>query len=243
MAEVRLERRLAAILAADVAGYSRLMGTDEVATLRALKAHRVEPCSPAVPTLVLLDAGDEVLETALLYLGRDVNSESAEDLAAAAALIRGVQPNIRYFHGTSWVDDLANGEICIAVGYSGDILQARDRAAEAGKPADIRFSIPKEGALMWFDTLAIPADAKHPGNAHLFIDYLLRPEVAAANSNYVNYATANTAALPLVNEELRNDAGIFPTPQVQERLQPNLAKSAEFTRSLNRAWTRFVTGR
>jgi putrescine transport system substrate-binding protein len=96
---------------------------------------------------------------------------------------------------------------------------------------------------MWFDTLAIPADAEHPGNAHAFIDYLLRPEVAAANSNYVYYATANTAALDLLDPELRDDAGIFPPPEVKERLQPNLAKSAEFTRSLNRSWTRFVTGR
>ena len=110
------------------------------------------------------------------------------------------------------------------------MLQARDRAAEAGKEIDIRYVIPREGALMWFDMLAIPADAAHPGNAHAFINYLLRPEVAAANSNFVNYATANTAALAQVNEELRNDAGIYPTPEVKERLQPNLAKSAEFTR-------------
>jgi putrescine transport system substrate-binding protein len=123
------------------------------------------------------------------------------------------------------------------------VLQARDRAAEAGKEIDIRYVIPREGALMWFDTLAIPADAAHPGNAHAFIDFLLRPEVAAANSNFVNYATANTAALGQVNEDLRNDAGIYPTPEVKERLQPNLAKSAEFTRLLNRSWTKFVTGR
>ncbi len=102
-----------------------------------------------------------------------------------------MRPFIRTITSSQYIEALANGEICIAVGYSGDILQARDRAAEAGKPVDIAFSIPKEGALMWFDTLAIPADAKHPGNAHLFIDYLLRPEVAARNSNFVNYANAN----------------------------------------------------
>jgi putrescine transport system substrate-binding protein len=129
------------------------------------------------------------------------------------------------------------------VGYSGDVLQARDRAAEAGKTVDIRYVIPKEGALLWFDTLAIPADAKHPGNAHAFIDYLLRPDVAAANSNFVNFATANAKAFDLVNEELRNDTGIYPTPEVKARLAPNRAKSAEFTRLLNRSWTKFVTGR
>jgi putrescine transport system substrate-binding protein len=96
---------------------------------------------------------------------------------------------------------------------------------------------------MWFDMLAIPADAQHPHNALAFINYLLRPEVAAANANFVAYATANSAALPMIDEELRNDPGVFPTPEVKARLQPNLAKSAEFTRELNRAWTRFVTGR
>jgi len=190
-----------------------------------------------------LDDPTDMVGTVLLWLGKQPNSESEEDLKLAEEALLRIRPYIRTIHSSQYIEDLANGEICIAVGYSGDVLQARDRAAEAGKAIDIRYVIPREGALMWFDTLAIPADAAHPNNAHAFINYLLRPEVAAANSNYVNYATANTAALPLVNEELRNDAGIFPTPQVQERLQPNLAKSAGFTRSLNRAWTRFVTGR
>ena len=154
-----------------------------------------------------------------------------------------VRPYVRTIHSSQYIEDLANGSICIAVGYSGDVMQARDRAAEAGKPIDIRYSIPREGALMWFDMLAIPADARHPRNAHAFINYLLRPEVAAANANFVSYATANAAAMPMVDEELRNDPGVFPTPEVKARLQPNLAKSAEFTRQLNRAWTRFVTGR
>ena len=125
----------------------------------------------------------------------------------------------------------------------GDILQARDRAAEAGKKINLKYSIPTEGALMWFDTLAIPADAQHPGNAHLFIDYLMRPEVAAKNSDFVHYANANLKATPLISEELRSDASIYPTPEVKARLRPNLAKTAEFTRLLNRSWTRFMTGR
>jgi putrescine transport system substrate-binding protein len=181
--------------------------------------------------------------TVLLWLGKDPNSQSEDDLKLAEEALLKVRPFIRTIHSSQYIEDLANGEVCIAVGYSGDVLQARDRAAEAGKAIDIRYVIPREGALMWFDTLAIPADAGHPGNAHAFINYLLRPDVAAANSNYVNYATANTVAFAQVNDELRNDAGIYPTPEVKERLQPNLAKSAEFTRSLNRSWTRFVTGR
>jgi putrescine transport system substrate-binding protein len=189
-----------------------------------------------------LDDPTDMVSTVLLWLGKDPNSQSEEDLKLAEEALLKVRPFIRTIHSSQYIEDLANGEVCIAVGYSGDVLQARDRAAEAGKDIDIRFAIPREGALMWFDTLAIPADARHPANAHAFINYLLRPDVAAANSNFVNYATANLAALDQVNEDLRNDPGIYPTPEVKERLQPNLAKSAEFTRSLNRAWTRFVTG-
>ena len=193
--------------------------------------------------VAVLDDPTDMVATALLYLGKDPNSESADDLAAAEAVLLKIRPHLRTIHSSQYIDQLAGGELCIAVGYSGDILQARDRAEEAGRPIDIEYSIPREGALMWFDTLAIPADAPHPEQAHAFIDYLLRPEVAAANSNFVNYATANAKASSLVNEELRNDPGIYPTPDVKARLQPNLAKSAEFTRALNRTWTRFVTGR
>jgi putrescine transport system substrate-binding protein len=190
-----------------------------------------------------LDDPKDMVGTVLLWLGKQPNSESAADLKLAEEALLRIRPYIRTIHSSQYIEDLANGEMCIAVGYSGDVLQARDRAAEAGQKIDIRYVIPREGALMWFDTLAIPADAGHPDNAHAFINYLLRPEVAAANSNYVNYATANTAALAQVNEALRNDTGIYPTPEVKERLQPNLAKSAEFTRLLNRSWTRFMTGR
>jgi putrescine transport system substrate-binding protein len=190
-----------------------------------------------------LDDPTDMVGTVLLWLGKDPNSQSEADLKLAEEALMKVRPYVRTIHSSQYIEDLANGSICIAVGYSGDVMQARDRAAEAGKPIDIRYSIPREGALMWFDMLAIPGDARHPRNAHAFIDYLLRPEVAAANANFVSYATANAAAMPMVDEQLRNDPGVFPTPEVKARLQPNLAKSAEFTRQLNRAWTRFVTGR
>jgi putrescine transport system substrate-binding protein len=191
----------------------------------------------------VLDDPTDMVATVLLWLGKDPNSQSEADLALAEEKLLAIRPYIRTIHSSQYIEDLANGEVCIAVGYSGDVLQARDRAAEAGKPVDIRYAIPKEGALMWFDTLAIPADAAHPDNAHAFINFLMKPEVAAANSDFVNYANANAAATPLVNEDLRNDAGIYPTPEVKARLQPNLTKSAEFTRLLNRAWTRFMTGK
>jgi putrescine transport system substrate-binding protein len=190
----------------------------------------------------VLEDPTDMVSTALLYLGKDPNGQSEADLKAAEDLLMKIRPYIRTITSSQYIDALANGDICVAVGYSGDMLQARDRAAEAGKPVQIKYSIPKEGALMWFDTLAIPADAQHPGNAHLFIDYLTRPEVAAKNSDFLNYASANVKATPLVNEALRNDPSIYPTPEVKARLQPNLSKSAEFTRLLNRSWTRFTTG-
>ena len=191
----------------------------------------------------VLEDPTDMVATMLLYLGKDPNSESEADLKLAEERLLAIRPYIRLITSSQYIEALANGEICIAVGYSGDVLQARDRAAEAGKAVDIRFSIPKEGALMWFDTLAIPADAKHPGNAHLFIDYLLRPDVAARNSDFVNYANANAKATELVNEELRNDTSIYPSDETKARLQANLSKSADFTRLLNRTWTRFTTGR
>jgi putrescine transport system substrate-binding protein len=161
---------------------------------------------------------------------------------ACGSQLLAIRPYIRTITSSTYTDDLANGEICLTVGYSGDILQARDRAAEAGRKADIRYSIPREGAILWFDTLAIPADARHPRNAHAFIDYLLRPEVAAANSNFIHYANANQASTALLDAALRDDPGIYPPPAVKAHLRPNLSKSAEFTRELNRAWTRFTTG-
>ena len=191
----------------------------------------------------MLDDPTDMVGTALLFLGKDPNSESSADLKAAEDLLMKIRPYLRTIHSSQYIDQLANGELCIVVGYSGDVLQARDRAEEAGKPLDIGYSIPQEGALMWFDTLAIPADAGHKDAAHKFIEYLLQPEVAAKNSDFVNFANANKAATQLVNADLRNDTTIYPTPEVAARLQPSLAKSAEFTRALNRSWTRFVTGR
>ncbi len=191
----------------------------------------------------VLDDPTDMVATMLLWLGKDPNSQDEGDLKLAEEKLLAIRPFIRTIHSSQYIDDLANGEVCVVVGYSGDVLQAADRAEEAGKTHAISYSIPKEGALMWFDTLAVPADAPHADNAHALIDYLMRPDVAAANSNFVYYASANAAAVPLLEADLRDDAGIYPTPDVKSRLRPNLAKSPEFTRALNRAWTRFTTGR
>jgi putrescine transport system substrate-binding protein len=191
----------------------------------------------------VLDDPTDMVATMLLWLGKDPNSENEADLKLAEEKLLAIRPYIRAIHSSQYIDDLANGEVCVVVGYSGDVLQAADRAQEAGKTHEIAYAIPREGALMWFDTLAIPADAPHPDAAHALIDYLMRPDVAAANSNFVYFASANQAATPLLEAELRDDPSIYPPPEVKSRLRPNLAKSAEFTRSLNRTWTRFTTGR
>jgi len=190
----------------------------------------------------ILDAPSEVVGTVLIYLGKDANSENPDDLAAAEKVLTTIRPFIKYINSSKYIEDLANGEICLALGWSGDVLQARDRAVEANNGITIKYAIPREGAVMFFDMLAIPADAKHVKNAYLFIDYLMRPDVAAKNSNYVNFANSNAASYSLISEEVRNDPGIFPTAEVKAKLVPDLAETSEFTRLLTRSWTRFKTG-
>jgi len=192
--------------------------------------------------VAILDAPSEVVGTVLIFLGKDANSENPEDLAAAEKVLTSIRPFVKYINSSKYIEDLANGEICLALGWSGDVLQARDRAVEAGNDVVVKYLIPKEGAIMFFDMLAIPADAKHVLNAHLFIDYLLRPEVAAKNSNFVNFANSNAASFGLINEDIRNDPGIYPAEEIKPKLVPDLAESAQFTRLLTRSWTRFKTG-
>lgn len=192
--------------------------------------------------VTLLDAPTEVFANLMGYLGRDPNSEKNEDIKLFEEHMLKVRPFIKYFHSSQNINDLANGEICVAMGWSGDMLQARDRADEAGQGVEITYVIPKEGAVIWFDNLAIPADAPHPQNAHLFLDYIMEPEVAAAISNYVFYANGNSASLPHVVDDVKTDPGIYPSDAVKDKLFPDLADSAKFTRLLTRAWTRIKTG-
>ncbi len=192
--------------------------------------------------VVMLDAPTEVFDSALIYLGKDPNSESEADLEAARELIMGVRPYVRYFHSSQYINDLANGEICVALGWSGDILQAQARGAEAATPVNVAYAIPKEGAIVWFDMLAIPADAPHPDNAHKFINYIMEPAVIAAISNYVAYANGNAASFELVDEAVRTDPSVYPTPEVKAKLYPSLAESQEYSRLSNRAWTTVRTG-
>jgi putrescine transport system substrate-binding protein len=190
----------------------------------------------------ILDAPDEVVGTVLIFLGRNANSESVDDLKAAEQVLLAIRPYVRYINSSRYIDDLANGELCLALGWNGDVGQARARAKENGKDVQIKYNIAREGAVMFFDMLAIPADASHPKNAHLFINYLLRPDVAAKNSALMHYATSNAAAYSLIDPAIYSDRGVYPSEAQKAHLYPNATHSLVYTRELNRTWTRFKTG-
>jgi putrescine transport system substrate-binding protein len=193
--------------------------------------------------VAVLDSATEMFSMALSAIGKDPNSQVAADIEAASAALMKVRSAIRYVDTQRMISDLANGEICLAVGYSGDILQARDRAQENTTGHEIVYMIPKEGTIIWFDSFLIPKDAPHPSNAHTFINYMLRPEVIAAVTNTVNYANGNRLATPLVSKEVAEDTGVYPPPEVRNKLVPDLADTEETTRLMTRLWTKFMTGK
>jgi putrescine transport system substrate-binding protein len=199
---------------------------------------KLEDCGVA-----MLDAPTEMIPAAMNYLGLDPRSKDPEDIQAAEELLKKVAPYVRYFHSSQYINDLANGDVCLSVGWSGDIFQARDRADEADNDVTVRYVIPEEGALSWFDMLAIPADAPHPENAHKFINFIMDAQVTADITNYVWYANANEASMELVDEEVTSDPGIFPPQDVKEKLWTAPVYDARTDRLLNRAWTSVKTGR
>lgn len=192
--------------------------------------------------VAFLDSADEMIPAMLNYLGLNPNSEDPEDLAKAEQRLLELQPYVRYFHSSRYVSELANGSLCVAVGYSGDVFQARDRAEEAGNGVEVAYSIPKEGANLWFDTLAIPVDARNLEQAHLFLNYLLEPEVIAQISDYVGYANPNLSSLELMDEEVRNDPSVYPAPEVLERLYTNAELPDSVVRAMSESWTRVKAG-
>ena len=191
--------------------------------------------------VAMLDAPINIVSSALIYLGRDPNSQSPADLAAAERALVAIRPFVRYVDSNRLSTDLANGDICVAVDWSGDIPLVRESARSAGNGVILDFAIPREGSVSNFDVLAIPADAPHPRNAHLFINYLLRPEIAARNTAAVKYASGVAGARALLAGDVRDDPAVYPPAAVRARLVPSRAKSHEFTRLLMRSWTRFKT--
>jgi len=192
--------------------------------------------------VALLDTPSEILPLVLRHLGRPVDSQHPEDLAAAEAVLMAIRPHVRYFHSSQYINDLANGGICLVVGWNGDILMARERAREASDPQDIGYSIPREGSLVWVDTIAIPRDSPNLENAYRFLEYILRPEVAAALSNHVHYANAIPASQPLLDQALREDRAVHPAPDTLAALFPNAVHTAAFDRLASRAWARIKRG-
>ncbi len=190
----------------------------------------------------MLDAPSEMVSAVLHYLGLDPNSEDKDDLAKAEEHLQKIRPHIRYFHSSQYINDLANGDICLTVGWSGDILQARDRANEAGKGVEVVYTIPTEGAMMWFDMLAIPVDAPHPGNAHKFIDFLMSAEVMADITSYVSFASGNEASLAYVSEDVLNDEAVYPSKDVIAKLYVPRINTPKYDRIRTRAWTKVKTG-
>jgi putrescine transport system substrate-binding protein len=191
----------------------------------------------------MLDSVDDIVPAALRYLGLDPNSTDQKDLDKAADLIAKVRPFVRKFHSSEYLNALANGEICLVVGWSGDIKQAQKRAAEAKNGVEIGYAIPKEGAQMFFDNLAIPKDARNVAEAYELINYLLRPDVAAKTSNFVRYANGNLASQKLLDKSLIDDKTIYPDASVMAKLYTVSARDPKTQRVLNRLWTRIKTGR
>jgi putrescine transport system substrate-binding protein len=192
-----------------------------------------------------LDASEDMYAVALKAMGKDPNSKDPADYAAATEMLLKVRPFVKKFHSSEYIDALANGDICMAIGYSGDILQARERAKEAKAKVkvNLEYAVPKEGSQVWFDVFAMPKDAPTPAAGYAFLDYMLRPAVIAKASNFTHYANANAAAKPLVNAETRDNPNVYPTPEVFSRLFVTGTKDQTLLREVNRDWTRVKVGK
>ncbi len=190
----------------------------------------------------LLDTPDEVFAAALVYDGRPPLSREQKDLDLAGDTVKKIRPDIKKFHSSQYINDLANGDLCVALGYSGDVFQAQSRAQEAKNGVEIEYSIPKEGAMLWIDQMAIPADAAHPDNAHKWINFVLRPEIAAEISNTVAYANPNAKATKLVDKDIRDNPNIYPPESVKKRLFFDTPVTQQYERARTRLWTQVKTG-
>jgi putrescine transport system substrate-binding protein len=200
-------------------------------------ASKVAKCGISV-----LDSPAEMLRAVYSYLGKDANSQSPNDLVQAEAVLTKIRPFIRNINSSEYIEALANGDLCIAVGYNGDVMQARDRAREANKGIEVKYYVPKEGSILWFDMLAIPKDAPDPDSAYAYLNYIMTPQVIADISNFKRYANANAASQPLVLPAVKDDPGIYPPPEQRQKLAVQLADSADQTRAITRVWQKFKTG-
>ena len=189
-----------------------------------------------------LDAPAEMLPMALKYIGENPDSHADEDIAKAEEALLKIRPYIQKFNSSEYIQALANGDICVAVGWSGDILQARDRAAEANNGVEIAFNAPKEGAQMWFDQMAIPVDAPNVDGAHKFLNFIMDAKNTAAASNYVNYANGNKASQEFLIEDVSDDPAIYPSAETMDNLFTTTPYAPKVQRVVTRTWTRIKSG-
>jgi len=195
--------------------------------------------------VAFLDSPTEVLPAALHYLGYNPHSTDKKELQAAEELMLKIRPYITYFHSSRYINDLADGNLCVmATAYSGDIAIARERAEEAGGKVKIEYNVPKEGSGAFYDVLAIPADAQHKDAAHAWINFNLKPETAAANTNAVFFSNINTKATPFVDEAIRNDPGTYPPADVMAKIYTIRADYPDAAlRAMTRSFTKIKSGR
>ncbi|WP_339769130.1 polyamine ABC transporter substrate-binding protein [uncultured Pseudosulfitobacter sp.] len=189
-----------------------------------------------------LDAPAEIIPAALNYIGENPDAQDAETIQKAEPVLTAIAPYVQKFHSSEYINALANGDICVAVGWSGDILQARDRAAEADNGVTIEFNAPKEGALMWFDNMAIPVDAPNPDGAHKFLNFIMDAQNMAAASNYVYYANGNLASQEFLVEDVIGDTAIYPDAETLEKLYTTSPYDAKTQRVVTRLWTKVKSG-
>ncbi len=192
--------------------------------------------------ITILDSPTDIMPIALNYLGLNPVSKNPDDLKKAEALMMSIRPYVKYFNSSQYINDLANGDVCLSVGWSGDVFQAQARAEEAKNGVNIAYSIPKEGTMIWFDNMAIPKDAPHPENALKWINFILQPKVEAANSNYVAYANPVPASKEFMDAEVKDNPSIYPSDEVMAKLFAVPAQDAAFIRQQTRIWTAIRTG-
>ncbi|POA29444.1 MULTISPECIES: polyamine ABC transporter substrate-binding protein [unclassified Pseudomonas] len=193
--------------------------------------------------VAFLDSADEMLPTVLNYMGLNANSTNPDDYQKAEAKLLAVRPYVTYFHSSKYISDLANGNICVAVGFSGDIFQAKARAAEAGKGVNVAYAIPKEGGALWFDMLAIPKDSANVKQAHAFINYVLKPEVIAQVSDAVGYANPNPGADKLMEQSIRSNQSVYPPQAVLDKTYVQVELPPKIQRLMTRSWTKVKSGK
>ena len=190
----------------------------------------------------VLDSATEVVPAALHYLGKPAYSKSIADYQAVPALLKAIRPHVTLFSSSGYINDMANGSICLAFGYSGDINIAKNRAIEGKTGENILTLTPKIGGVIFMDTMVIPADAPHPDNAHKWINYILRPEVHAALTNKVFYANPNAASRKLVKPEIANDPAVYPPEAAMAKMAQPDALNNDIRRQMTRIYTSFKTG-